>query len=190
MIAFWTIAGLRMAFVSPGNHRGSWVFRVIQGTPGMDQLAAAKTWVLGWALAITLGSYAVMRNVAPRELLGTGSTASQLIVAIGFCILLTDMFFLYVKIIPFTGEEPGTRTELAGALLKYFSFFPLVVLPPLWFEPWMEGSGLRMGLAVLLIAWMHLRMRAVHRRVVIENLNLAELFGDEDEFPLRLGLRS
>jgi hypothetical protein len=189
MIAFWTIAGLRMAIVSPGNQRGSWVFRVIQGTPGMDQLLAAKIWVLGWALAITLGSYAAMRNFAPRELLGPGSTASQLIVAIGFCVLLTDMFFLYVKIIPFTGEQSGRRSELAGVLLKYYSFVPLVVLPPLWFEPWMEGSGLRMALAVLLIAGMHLRMRAVHRRVVRENLSLAELYGDEDEFPLRLGLR-
>ena len=33
IVAFWVIAGLRMAFVSSGNQRGSWVFRVVHGSP-------------------------------------------------------------------------------------------------------------------------------------------------------------
>src|SRR6202041_116403 len=33
IIAFWTIAGLRMAFVSPGNRQGSWAFRIAHGRP-------------------------------------------------------------------------------------------------------------------------------------------------------------
>ena len=33
IVAFWTITGLRMAFVSPGNQQGSWVFRIVHGRP-------------------------------------------------------------------------------------------------------------------------------------------------------------
>ena len=52
IVAFWTIAGLRTAFLSPADKRGSWIFRVILGKPGIratgDHHAldtAARYWV-------------------------------------------------------------------------------------------------------------------------------------------------
>ena len=33
IVAFWVIAGLRTAFVSSGNQRGSWVLRFVHGRP-------------------------------------------------------------------------------------------------------------------------------------------------------------
>ena len=37
--AFWTIAGLRTAFLSPADRRGGWIFRVILGGPRRFNLA-------------------------------------------------------------------------------------------------------------------------------------------------------
>ncbi len=67
MAAFWTIAGLRMAFVSPGDPRGRWIFRAIRGRPESEQLAATKTWILIWAIIVTLAIVmAVHGLVSPK----------------------------------------------------------------------------------------------------------------------------
>ena len=74
IVAFWTIAGLRTAFVSPGNQHGNWVFRIILGRPprfssAIDILLAAKVWVLVCGAIITFGTFLVLRAFAPSELL-------------------------------------------------------------------------------------------------------------------------
>jgi hypothetical protein len=191
LIAFWTIAGLRMAFVSPGNQRGGWIFRVIKGKPALEQLLPAKTWVLMWALTITLGAYGLLRIVAPPELLGWNVTASQLIVAVGICILLTNLFFLQVRIVPFTGEQAaGGQHQLAATLLKYFSALPVVIVLPVVCEAEMERSGMEMGSVVVLIAGAHLWLRAMHRRMVREHIELSGPYDEEDGLPSPLGLRN
>lgn len=191
LIAFWTIAGLRMAFVSPGNQRGGWIFRVIKGKPTLDQLMPAKSWVLRWALAITLGAFGLSRMVAPAELLGWNVLASQLIVAIGICILVTDLFFLHVKTIPFTGEQAAAgQHQLAATLLKYFSALPVVIVVPIYCEARMEESGIEMGAAVVLIAGAHLWLRGMHRRLIREHIELSGPHDEEDGLPSPLGLRN
>jgi hypothetical protein len=191
LIAFWTVAGLRMAFTSPGNQQGGWVFRIIHGKPALEQLLPAKTWVLLSSLAVTLGSFFALRTVSPPELLSWSSTATQLIVAIGFCSLLTDAFFLQVKIIPFTGTQPPASSQhgLAAALFKYFCWFPVVMVLPGIVEPWIEASYTRMAFSALLIALAHWRLRAAHRKMIEEYIALTGMYDDAEEFPLRLGLR-
>jgi hypothetical protein len=191
LIAFWTIAGLRMAFVSPGNQRGGWIFRVIKGKPALEQLLPGKAWALTWALVITLAAYALLHAVAPAELQGWNVLASQLIVAVGVCILVTDLFFLQVKTIPFTGEHLAAgQHQLAATLLKYFSALPLVIVAPLYCEARMEESGMAMGAAVMLIAGAHLWLRGTHRRLVREHIELSGPYEEEDGLPSPLGLRN
>ena len=187
--AFWTITGLRMAFVSPGDPRGGWVFRSIHGKPMLHQLVAAKIWVLVWTLSIVLGTIAVLHAIALPEMYGWRVVAGQVLVAAGLCLLLTDAFFLNVKVIPFTGVRAPDRTNLAIVLLKYFAFFPPVVLLVISCEPWIEVSLLHMVTAGLLIVVVHLVLRAVHQSIVEEYRSLPDLDGDEEEFPLELGLR-
>jgi hypothetical protein len=186
IMAFWTIAGLRMAFVSPGNQQGGWIFRTTQGKPTLDQLLAAKIWVFVWGLLVTLGVAVALRAISPPELRGLRATASQVLVAAGLCLLLTDIFFLRVKIIPFTGSQAAVKPNLAIVLMKYFAFFPLAVLLPLSCGPWVEASIAHMVAAVLLIIGAHLGLRTIHQRIVKEYLNLLDL-DDEDEGVL-LGL--
>jgi hypothetical protein len=195
VIAFWTIAGLRMAFVSPGNQQGSWVFRSIHGRPApfqttMDQLMAAKTWALTWGLIISVGSCMALRFIAPPELSGLRATASQLLIVSGMSILIADILFLNVKIIAFTGERPREQSNFAITVLKYVSFVPVVAWLPLVAEPWIEISTLNFLFAFAAISVAHLILRNRHRTIVMEHCNLPGLEDDEEEFPMKLGLRN
>jgi len=194
IVAFWTIAGLRMAFVSPGNRQGSWAFRIVHGRPpnlntAMHQLQAAKLWVLVWAIVATLSVCLALRPFAPPELLNWPATASLLLVAIGMCLLLTDVLFLNVMTIAFTGEPAREQPNLAMAVLKYFTFLPIIIWIPVASEPWIEQSFQHFALAAAAIAAAHLALQRLHRRFIQEHCNMPGLEDDEDDFPMKLGLR-
>jgi hypothetical protein len=187
--AFWTIAGLRTAFLSPMDRRGGWVFRVILGRPGAAQLAATTLWILPWAIVLTLGMVALVRLVAPPEMRGWDSTLSHALVAIGLCLLLTDALLLKVTSLPFTGEARTPATNLAFILLQYFGFFPPLVLLTVDLEPWLKTSVWHVAGAVGIIAVAHRAMRGVHIKNAGYYAGLIDVDDDEEEFPQRLGLR-
>ena len=194
IVAFWVIAGMRMAFVSSGNQQGNWAFRIVHGRPphflpAMQQLLAAKIWVLLWAFAITLAAGVALRTIAPPPLLTWLSTAAQVLVTGGMCLLLTDILFLNVTTIAFTGEPPRGQSNLAFTVLKYFTFFPVVAALPLATEPWVERSLQHMVVAALFIAAAHLALASRHRALVRQHCNLPAPEDDEDDFPMKLGLR-
>jgi hypothetical protein len=195
IVSFWIIVGLRTAFVSPGNRQGSWIFRLVHGRPthflfAMPQLRATKLWVLIWTGFITIGVCLALRAIAPSELLTASATASQLLLAVGLCLLLTDIFFLNVKMVAFTGEPEREQSNLAFTVLKYFTFFPLVAWLPLAWEPWIEKSIQHFVIAATTIAAAHLALRIRHREVVQEYCNMPALEDYEEEFLMKLGLRN
>jgi hypothetical protein len=187
--AFWTIAGLRTAFLSPTDRRGAWIFRLILGRPGAAQLKTTTLWILPCAVVLTLGMLALITLLAPPELLGWKSITGQVLVSIGLCLLLTDALFLKVTSIPFTGDAKASGTNLAFILLQYFGFFPPLVLFAAGLEPWLEAS-LWHGIVTLgIIVAAHLWMRGVHRKNAEYHANLIDLDDYGEEFPQRLGLR-
>jgi hypothetical protein len=187
--AFWTIAGLRTAFLSPMDRRGSWVFRVILGRPGAAQLAATTLWILPWAMVLTLGMVALIRLVAPAEMRGWDTILSQALVAIGLCLLLTDALLLKVTNLPFTGEARAPATNLAFILLQYFGFFPPLVLLIADLEPWLQASVWHVAGTIGIIAVAHRALRSVSRKNAEYYAGLIDVDDDEEEFPQRLGLR-
>jgi hypothetical protein len=194
IVSFWIIAGLRMAFVSPGNQQGSWVFRIVHGRPphltaAMNQFLAAKLWVLLWASIITFGACLAFHAIAPTELRAWPATASMLLIAAGMCLLLTDLLFINVKIVAFTGEAAREQPNLAMTVLKYFTFFPIVVWLPVVSEPWIEASVPHFVLAAAAIAAAHLTLRRIHLKIIQEHCNQPALEDDEEDFPMKLGLR-
>jgi hypothetical protein len=194
IVAFWTIAGLRMAFVSPGNQQGSWVFRIVHGRPprfstAVEQLLAAKVWVLLRGGIVTAAAWLALRAFAPRDLLTWPATAGQVLFAAGMCLLLTDIFFLNVQTVAFTGGTGREQPNLAFTLLKYFTFFPLVVWLSVSIAPWIETGLPHFLISAGAIVGAHLAFRSVHRRMIEEHCNLHHLEDDEEEFPMRLGLR-
>jgi uncharacterized membrane protein YwzB len=187
--AFWTIAGLRTAFLSPADRRGGWIFRVILGRPTALQLGTTVRWILPCVLALTLGMVALINRVAPPELRGWNSLACQVLLAVGLCLLLTDALFLKVRTIPFTGETRAPATNLAFILLQYFGLFPPLVLFSVALESWLELSMWHVMLVVGVIIAAHLAMLSIHSKDAEFHANLIDLDEDEEEFPQRLGLR-
>jgi hypothetical protein len=146
--------------------------------------------VLLWGLIVTGGACLAFRVFAPAELLTLPATASQLLVAAGMCLLLTDIMFLNVKIVAFTGERAREQPNLATSVLKYFAFVPAVAWVPLISESWIEVSAQHFILAAAAIAVTHLALRSRHRAIIREHCNTPGLEEDQEEFPLKLGLRS
>ena len=189
LVAFWTIAGLRMTLVSGADRRDSWVFRNIHGKATMDHLLAARLWVFVWGALITVGTVVVLHSATWSEPRGWKVMADQVFMAAGLCLLLTDIFFLHVTTIAFTGKPASAETNLALVLLKYISFFvPVVVLTPMC-EVWIEVKTEHLVVAVVALAVMHIGLRIFHSREVTFNAGLPELDEDEEGFPQRLGLR-
>jgi hypothetical protein len=194
IVAFWVVAGLRSAFVSPGNQRASWIFRIVHGNPpgyasALGQLRAAQTWTLASALTVTLAALAASRAIAPAELLTAPAVAAQLLIAIALCLLLTDVFFLNITTVPFTGAPSSEEPNLAFTLLKFFTFFPLVIWLPVALEPWMESKPWRIAVAAAAVIAAHVALRFRHRAIVTTYCSQLPLEEDEEDFPMRLGLR-
>ena len=194
VVAFWTIAGLRTAFVSSGNQPGSWVLRIVHGRPAhfdaaIEEFLAAKVWVVLCGVVVTLGSIVTLRTIAPAELRSWPATVAQVLVAGGLCLLLTDVFFLNVTSVPFTGETPAEQENLGFVLLRYFTFFPVVMSLSLISQNWIEGGWQHFGIAVLLIVVSHLWLRRRHRGLVRLYSNQVELEEGEEDFPMKLGLK-
>jgi hypothetical protein len=194
IIAFWVIAGLRSAFVSPGNQQGGWIFRTIHGKPpsfeaALPQLQAATLWAFAAASTVTFAAIGAFRFIAPAELRTLPSLAAQLVTGFGLCLLLADAFFLNVTSIPFTGDRPARETNLAFTVLRYYTAFPFVTMLALILERLMERGGAQLGysLAVILVA--HLWLRKRHRDTVRLECSQLALEEGEDDFPQRLGLR-
>jgi hypothetical protein len=194
IVVFWIIAGLRMAFISSGNHRGRWIFRIVHGNPPdvrtlTEQLTAAKVWVLLWTVIATLGLCLIFRAIAPAELLSARAIAAQIFVAASMVLLLADAFFLNVTSLPFTSEQAREQPNLALTVLKYFTFFPVVAALPLQLEPWIEKSASHFVILVVAVAVLHLLLQRRHQSVLREHCNQLPLEEDEEEFPMKLGLR-
>lgn len=194
IVAFWVTVGLRTAFVSSGNQMGNWIFRFTHGRPAffeaaIEELLAMKTWVLLCSLAATMGTFMILRMVAPSELLAWPAMSAQILVGAGICVILTDAAFANVMTIPFTGEASGEKPNLAFTLLKFFTFFPLVTAVALGLQKWIEPSWLHFSVAVLALLVIHLWFRYRHREQVRLFSAQAELEDGEDDFPMRLGLR-
>ena len=194
IIAFWVIAGLRSAFVSPGNQQGGWIFRAIHGKPAdylaaLPQLEAATLWAFTAASIVTLAAIGAFQFIAPDELRTVPSLAAQLVTGLGLCLLLTDAFFLNVTSIPFTGERPAHETNLAFTVLRYYTFFPVVTIFSLVSEHLMERGGAQLGSALAVILVAHLWLRKRHRDAVRLDCSQLALEEGEDDFPQRLGLR-
>jgi hypothetical protein len=194
IVAFWIVAGLRTAFVSPGNQRGSWIFRIVLGNPPdfaqvLDRLQAAKTWVFACAVTITLAALLASRAIAPPQLLTASATSVQFLIAVSLCLVLTDVFFLHVTSGPFTGDPGREEPNLAFTLLKFFTFFPLVIWLPPAVEPWIEYSPWHFAAAACAAAAAHIGLRFRHRAIVSAYCRELTLEEGEEDFPMRLGLR-
>jgi len=186
MVAFWTVSGLRSTFLAPADQRGRWIFRVTVGKAGLAEVGAARRWVLLWSTALSLMAVVIAARV---EHWNGAVLGAQIVVAGGWSFVLTDVFFLNVKTIPFTGAKANTATNFALLLIPYLGFFPAVVLFTVAAEPWIEAAWANVAWTAAVFLGAHVLLWAMHRRRMHEHLLLIDADEDEEEFPQRLGLR-
>lgn len=194
IVAFWAITGLHLAFLSPGNHQGSWIFHHVHGRPpeigaALKQLSAAKIWALLFVAILTGGAFLMTCAIAPQDFQPWRVVTAQILVALGFCLLLTDLFFLHVTTVAFTDEPTGESPSLAMTVAKYFTFFPIVVWLSVTLGPWIEDRGWHfIAIAIgLLVAHRMIEMR--HREVVRQHCLHFDPNNRENLFLLQLDLR-
>lgn len=194
IVVFWALAGLRLAFLSPGNQGGSWIFHFINGRPpemaaALEQLGAVRTWALVFVVCVAGAACAIACAIAPTELLTARAATAEGLVAAGMCIVLTDLFFLPVTTVAFTGEVKNEQPNPALAVAKYFTFFPIVVWLSLVSGPWIEERDWRyVAFPVGLLA-AHWLIALRHRQIVRQHSLLFDPGDRGDLFLLRLDLR-
>ncbi len=189
IVAFWTVSGLRSTFLAPADQRGRWIFRVILGKAGPAEAGAAKRWVFLWSALLSLAAAACVYGLGGPASHHGLVAAGQMLVALGWSLVLTDLFFLNVTTIPFTGARSNSATNFAMLLIPYLGFFPAVVMFTVALEPGIEASVGHLASATGLVAAAHLILSAMHRSRMADHVYRIDADEDEDEFPLRLGLR-
>lgn len=195
IVVFWAVAGLRLAFLSPGNEQGSWILHLIHGRPpelgtALKQLSAVKTWAILFVAILTGTALLLACAIAPPDYLSWRAFTAQILVAAGFCFLLTDLFFLHVTTIAFTGEKTGESPNLALTVAKYFTFFPIVVWLSTVSGPWIEERSSWRYLAVSVgLAVAHSLIELRHRQIVRQHCLFFDPDNRENLFLLQLDLR-
>ena len=185
--AFWTVSGLRSTFLAPADQRGRWIFRVVLGKPAWPHVQASRRWALLWTTLLTLALAALACVAVPLH--SWHFAAVQGFVAVALSLLLTDAFFLNLRTIPFTGSQSTSATNPALLLIPYLGFFPAIVLFTVAAEPWLGASAGHLVVAAAVAAAAHIAMLRVHKARIAENLLQIEADDDQEDFPLRLGLR-
>jgi len=189
VMAFWTVAGLRAAFRTPVAEKASWMFPVIHGRPKTDHLRAAEVWVATCTSTVTLATAAVLHIFAPAGWRGTGVLLFQMFIAVAASMLLTDLFFLRERDIPFTSAHPYSVSNLSFVVITYFVLFPAFALGLVAAEPWMEASPFHLAATVVCAIAIHILLARIKTREIDERARVLEM----DEVILKpgeMGLRS
>jgi hypothetical protein len=189
VMAFWTVAGLRAAFRTPVAEKASWIFWVIHGRPKVDHLGAAEIWVATCTSMVTLATATVLHVFAPVGLRGVGVFLFQMLIAVAASVLLTDIFFLSEKAIPFTKAQTYSVSNLSFVVITYFVLFPAFALCLVAAEPWMEANPLHLAIAIVCAVGIHI----ILGRVKVREINARGGTLEMDEVILRpgeMGLRS
>ncbi len=194
IIAFWTIAGLRVALGSSGNRTGSWVFNVLLGRPpavsqAIELSQSVRTWVVTWGFSATACAVLLLQPFAPSELRTLPSIMAQLFVAFAHNLMLTDILFLNFTAIAFTGERPREKPDLAFTVLKFLILFPLVVAAAAGTLKIVERGFFHACVVAAFVATTHTILQRIHRSVLQSHSACPALEDDEEDFPIKLGLR-
>jgi hypothetical protein len=164
ILVFWITIGLRTALNAPIGRQGSWVFHVIHGEPLREQLDAAHLWVITCATVSALACVFLLHPLASADLQTISAVITQTLLAIGLSILLTDIFFLRARSIPFTTTRTPKTTDLPISFVRYFVIFPAFALYLADREPWIQANPIHILITVALLIALHFALRAISTR--------------------------
>ena len=160
LVAFWAIAGLKTALLSPVGRRGSWVFQVIRGAPGQEELRGERRLTLCVAWAATMLTIALLDACAPKGVPGASAVGTQLLFGCGLPLILAEIFFADIRTPPFTGAARRSVRALPLAFVRFFVLLPAFVLLMTEAEARAAVSASRMLYAAILLGGAYLCARS------------------------------
>ena len=166
VLAFWTVAGLRTALQSPFGQQGSWIFRVVRGSPTEDELSGATHLVRLISTTLMILTVLALRLVGPAEVKHRLTTIGQILVGVGLCFILTDIYFLQVRSIPFTERGRKSTKEVPFMFLRYLVIFPAFALAVAHEELWAESTYVHLLATAAVFIVMHLILSKIRTQLM------------------------
>jgi hypothetical protein len=189
IMAFWTVIAAGSIVTSPVDRRGSWLFRAVIGRAGPGHIAGMWVWTTMWALLVGLATVLPLHLASPAAMRTPLVTAGQIVVAAGCSLLLADVRIFFVRWMPFAHMRRSSVSDFPLMIVRYVVLFPLFVRLVIAAEGRIEASEAHLLGTVLLVAVMHLALRRLQAKYVVDS-GLETVEDEElEEFPQRLGLR-
>ena len=131
LLLFWTVAGLRTAFLRPADLGARWIFH-LAGLQTKHVISTAKLFVFTACLAVIVLFLIALATSNWRS----GGLVLQGIYGTCCAVLLIDVFFFFEAHIPFTRPPLPGRTSLPMTLAIYIFGVPVLVLLMVTLERW------------------------------------------------------
>ena len=153
LLLFWTVAGLRAAFLLPADLGARWIFR-LAGLRTQRVISTTKLFVLAACCAVIA--------LVMMALVVCGWRGSDLVLQAiyGTCcaVLLVDLFFFLEAHVPFTRPALPGRSSLPMTLALYVFGVPVLVLLMVTLERWAGNSPWRAAETCSAAAGVHILM--------------------------------
>lgn len=182
ILLFWTIAGLRVAFLLPEELRARWVFQIAPLST-TRVVTTIKLFVALVCVAVIVTFTAIL--AAYRW--NTADLLRQACYGIGSAIILADIFFFLTDSVPFTRPSQPERSSLPLTLAVYIFGVPVFLLLMLTLEHWVGTSLVRLATVLLSSAGVHAFFHIL-RRLPFHAVSDDPFLGESDSDVRTLGL--
>ncbi len=179
LLVYWTIAGLKMAFVFPLQLDARWIFRST-GASLPQCVIAVRKWAFSCGIAVVIVVTAALACLgwSPRQLF------VQALCGVCLSAILVEGFFFAQTSVPFSRPRHPGRTSLPLILTLYLGVLPPSIFGMILLETKLEKNFLALIAPLLLVPVLHFLLQKLRdRAVLIEE----EREGGDGEFQL-LGL--
>jgi hypothetical protein len=150
LLVFLLVVGMRTAMDAPVGLQGSWLFLAIHGRPLEEHLRTVFLWVSFAVSAVALIAVVVIEMLAPASMHGWLAVTSQVVLAVGITVLLTRVFMLRIREIPFTATRIPSTRDLPISFVRYMVIYPWFALFVVEHEAWVESSVMNLALTAVL----------------------------------------
>ncbi len=182
ILLFWTVAGIRVAFLLPDELSARWIFRMAPLVT--RRVVTSCKWFVFLACCACIA--AVASALACAHWSGA-DVALQVAFGICYAILLTDLFFFLEASVPFTRPQLGERASLPLTLAVFVFGVPVFCLLAITLERWAGYSALRLIETLAATLTLHVGMHQL-RRLPSHPASSDPFLGETDTEVRTLGL--
>jgi hypothetical protein len=150
ILLFWTIAGLRVAFLLPEELRARWIFQMAP-LQTARVVSTMKKFVFLICVSITIVVLALLAACG----WDIADLCRQACFGLAAAVLLADLFFFLTDSIPFTRPNLPDRSSLPLTLAVYIFGVPMFLLLMITLEHWVGTSLPRLTSSLLVMAGIH-----------------------------------